>query len=145
METDDPVALKKQIAALTERVKALEEKGASLIIDDLYEYLAVARTKAMNEKISDALKYTREAYDKLTEKDATMKKILSYFNGRTARERKNELFRYIKDNPVVRTSDPEIMLQRIRYIKKYGDILASEDIPQTPLKDAIDRSNTPLR
>ena len=143
-ETDDPVALKKQIAALTERVKALEENGASLIVDDLYEYLAVARTKAMNEKISDALAYTREAYDKLTERDNTMKKILSYFEGRTVRERKNELFRFIKNNPVCRTADPELVLQRLRYIKKYGDILAAEDLPQTPLKDAIDRSNTPL-
>ena len=144
METDDPVTLKKQIAALTERVKSLEENGAGLIMDDLFEYLAVARTKAMNEKLSDVLAYTRDAYEKLTEKDNTMKKILSYFDGPTVRERKRGLFKFIKDNPVLRTANPELMLQRLRCIKKYGDIFATEDLPQTPLKDAIDRSNTPL-
>ena len=145
MQTDDPERLKQQIRELKDRVRELEEKGANIFKDDMYEYLVVACTKAMNEKLADALAYTREAYSLMSEKDKYVRKILSYFEGKTVREKKRELFNFIKENPVYRTKSPQLLLQRLRYTKKYGDILSNDVLPQTPLKDAIDRSNTPLQ
>ena len=135
--------LRRQLAVLQDRIQEMERANYGLMTDDMYEYLIIARTEAMDEKINDVMKYTIETYRKVSEKNETMKKILDYFPGTTTVQRREGLKEFIKQHPSFRTTNPELLLQRIRLHKKYSEQFSTQDIPASPLKDAIDASNTP--
>ena len=133
--------MRARMAELGDMIKRYSENQYGLLEDDFFEYLIIARAQAMAGKIEDILAYTTETYKKLSDKDATMKQILSFFEGKTSKEKKDALKNFIKENPHFRTNKPELLLQRLRLAKKYGDFFSQQDIPQTPIKDAIDNIN----
>ena len=143
-ESAQVIELKKQIVALQEKLSQVQLTEYGLFADDLYEYLLIARTQAMNDKVSDAISCTNDAYRRLTEKDETIKRILEFFPGKTTNQRKDSLRDFLRENPAFRTKNPELLLQRLRLHRKYADTFSKEQIPLQPIKEAIDRSNTPL-
>ena len=143
-ESSQVIELKKQIAALQEKLSQVQLTEYGLFADDMYEFLLIARTPAMNEKIADAISCTIDAYRKLTEKDETIKRILEFFPGKTTNQRKDALRDFLKENPAFRTKSPELLLQRLRLHRKYSDTFSHEEISTQPIKEAIDRSNVPL-
>ena len=136
--------LRKQIAALQEKLNQYQNTNYGLFCDDIYEYLLIARTAAMNEKAADALSCTIDTYRKLSEKEEKIKHILEFFPGKTTNQRKDQLREFLRENPAFRTRHPDLLLQRLRLHKKYADIFSKEPIPLQPINDAIDRSNIPL-
>ena len=88
---DDAKQLRRHIAELECRVRKFEDNYGFLCCDDMIEYLIVARSSAMNDKIKDAVKCTIESFRKISDKNETMKKILSFFEGKTSSEKKNAL------------------------------------------------------
>ena len=138
METPVVKQFTKHLTKLAEKMVKFESEYGSIVCDDMYEYLTIACTKAMNEKIEDALKYTIVTFREISAKDETMKQILEFFEGKNVREKKLALHNFIKDNPVYRTTDPKILLQRLKLGKKYGEIFSQRELPQTPIKDAMD-------
>ena len=138
MDAPDFKHFQKHVTKLAEQMVKFESEYGSIACDDMYEYLTIACTKAMNEKIEDALKYTIVTFREISAKDETMKQILEFFEGKNVREKKLALHNFIKDNPVYRTTDPKILLQRLKLGKKYGEIFSQRELPQTPIKDAMD-------
>ena len=141
---DENESLRRQIAELQAKIDARKHDEYGIVADDLFEYLIIARTEAMDQKISDALKFTQETYRRAVEKDETVKRILDFFPGRTAFQKKDKLREFIHEHPSFRTTNPELFLQRLRLYRKYSDTFSKELIPLQPIKDAIDRSNTTL-
>ena len=137
-------SLRRQIAELQAKITERERNDYGIIADDLFEYLVIARTEAMDEKINDVLKFKQETYRKAVENEETIKHILDFFTGRTTLQKKEQLREFIKAHPCFRTSNPELLLQRLRLHRKYSDTFSKEQIPLQPIKDAIDRSNTSL-
>ena len=141
MDAPDFKHFQKHVTKLAEQMVKFESEYSGIACDDMYEYLTIAFTKAMNEKIEDAIKYTITTFREISAKDETMKQILEFFEGKNVREKKLALHNFIKDNPVYRTTEPKILLQRLKLGKKYGEIFAQRPFPQTPIKDAIDELN----
>ena len=110
----------------------------------MYEYLLIARTSAMKDKIQDALMCSADCYRKISEKDDAMKKILSFFNGNNNREKKDALRDYLKENPQYRTKNPKLLYQRLRLKQKYEDQFAQREIPVHQIQDAVDELNIPI-
>ena len=129
---------RKHLTALTEEIIKFDDQNYGIACDDMYEYLTIACEKAMNEKIEDALKYTITTFREISAKDETMKQILEFFEGKNVREKKLALHNFIKEHPVFRTTDPKLLLQRLKLGKKYGEIFAQRPLPQTPIKEALD-------
>ena len=140
---DENEALRRQIAELQAKIDERKHDEYGIVADDLFEYLIIARTEAMDEKINDMLKFTQEAYRKAIEKDETVRRILEFFPGRTAFKKKEQLREFIIEHPSFRTTDPKLLLQRLRLYRKYSDTFSKEPIPLQPIKEAIERSNTP--
>ena len=138
MEAPEFKKFQKHVTKMAEQIVKFESEYSGIACDDMYEYLTIACTKAMNEKIEDALKYTIVTFREISAKDETMKQILEFFEGKNVREKKLALHNFIKDNPVYRTTDPKILLQRLKLGKKYGEIFSQRELPQTPIKDAMD-------
>ena len=138
---EEVLELRRTIAQLKDKVREYEEVTPYLYADDMEEYLIVARTPVMDEKFQDAIKCSLEAYKRISEKNETMKKILSYFKGKTIKEKKKALCEYLKLHPCFRTEDPKLLLQRLKLKNKFGDYFETREIPLTPIKDAIDEFN----
>ena len=138
---EEVIKLRRTIANLQCKVDEYERICCGVYIDDMIEYLIIARTSAMNDKFQDAIKCTVDSYRKVTEKNETMKEILEFFEGKTIKEKKNGLRDFLKEHPCFRTEDPKLLLQRLRLQRKYGDYFALREIPLTPIKDAIEEFN----
>lgn len=136
--------MRAKMIELSDMIKRYGDDEYGLIEDDFFEYLIIARAEAMSGKIQDMLNYTTEVYRQLSDKNVTMKQILSFFQGKTSKEKKEELRKFIKEHPEFRTTCPELLLQRLRLTKKYGDLFAQRDIPQQPIRDAIKETNGPI-
>ena len=136
MESPELAKLQKQLSKITEQIIRIQDGG--VYCDDLYEYLNIACTKAMDEKYEDAMKYSYETIKRISAKDETLQKILEFFEGKNTKEKKAALNNYLKEHPSLRTTDMQLLLQRIKLGKKYGEIFAQRPLPQTPIKDAID-------
>ena len=139
MASSELAHLQKQLSKITEQIIKIQDSG--IYCDDLYEYLNIACTKAMDEKYEDAMKYSYEVIKHISCKDETMQKILEFFEGKNAKEKKAALNNYLKEHPTLRTADLHLLLQRIKLGRKYGEIFAQRPLPQTPIKDAIDELN----
>ena len=139
---EEVLELRKTIAELKDKVREYEENTPYLLNDDMAEFLIVARTAPMDEKFQDAMKCSLEAYKRISEKNETMKKILSYFKGKTIKEKKKALCEYLKLHPCFRTEDPKILLQRLKLKNKFGDFFESREVPLNPIKEAIDEFNS---
>ena len=137
MNINDPDQLRKMKKMINNRLADLESRGYDLFRDDQYEYLVIARLERMNEKMQDALDYAHSIYYKLTEKDKTFSKILKHFDGKTIKEKRRALFDFIDKNPVFRTAKPELLLQRLDMIKKFGDDFGAIGLSDTPIKDKV--------
>ena len=139
MESPELKKLKKQLSKITEQIIKFQDTG--IYCDDMYEYLSIACTKAMDEKVEDAMKCTYELFKHISSKDETMKQILEFFDGDTAKEKKNALHNFLKEHPSLRTADPQLLLQRLKLGRKYGEVFSQRGLPQTPIKEAIDELN----
>ena len=139
MESPELARLQKQLSKITEQIIKIQDCG--VYCDDLYEYLNIACTKAMDEKYEDAMKYSYETIKHISGKDETMQKILAYFEGKNIKEKKAALNNFLKEHPSLRTADLQLLLQRIKLGKKYGEVFSQRELPQTPIKEAIDELN----
>ena len=135
------VQLRRQLAEIRTKVGQYQSLACGLCIDDMFEYLVIACTSAMNDKIKDALKCSADAYRRISEKDEILHQILEHFEGKTIREKKDKLRDFLKENPAYRTQDSKLLLQRLKLKNKYGDFFEARELPQTPIKDAIDEFN----
>ena len=136
--------LKQRINELEHKILEYEDKYYGLCCDDMYEYLIVARSEAMLGKIKDAMDCSADYYRKMQASDETMQKIFNLLPGKNSKEKKDALRDFLKENPHYRTKDPALLHQRLRLAKKYGEVFSVQEIPEHPIKDAIDESNTPL-
>ena len=143
MENPEVRELHMKIVELEAKIKEYESQHYGLNTDDMYEFLVAARLKAMNEKVQDALRYTVNTYRTISGREETMKKVLDYFDGNTIKEKKAALHEFLKQNPAMRTTDPILLLQRLRIMKKYQDIFSAKEIPEHPIEDAIRELSTP--
>lgn len=132
------VQLRRQLAEIRTKVGQYQSLACGLCIDDMFEYLVIARSSAMNDKIKDALKCAADAYRRISEKDEILQQILAHFEGKTTREKKDKLRDFLKENPAYRTLDSKLLLQRLKLKDKYGAALEERELPTTPIKDAID-------
>ena len=139
MASSELAHLQKQLSKITEQIIKIQDSG--IYCDDLFEYLNIACTKAMDEKYEDAMKYSYEVIKHISCKDETMQKILEFFEGKNVKEKKAALNNYLKEHPTLKTADLHLLLQRIKLGRKYGEIFAQRPLPQTPIKDAIDELN----
>ena len=140
MESSSKLAqLQKQLSKITAQIIKIQDSG--VYCDDLYEYLTIAFTKGMDEKYEDAMKYSYEAIKRISAKDETMQKILEFFEGKNVKEKKAALNNFLKEHPSLRSADPQLLLQRIKFGKKYGEKFAQREMPPTPIKDALDEIN----
>ena len=138
---EPPKILNRQFSKITEEMIRIEEKDYGITCDDIYEFLIIARQKEMEEKINDALNYTNEIFRRLSVKEEIMKQILEFFEGNNAKEKKDNLKKFLNEHPVFRTTDPKILLQRLKIGQKYGEIFSQWTFQDTPIKDAIDEIN----
>ena len=141
MNTPEFRQFQKQVTKLADAIVKFEAKNYGIACDDIYEYLAIACSDDMEKKIQDTMKYTVESIRKISAKDETMKQILELFEGNNVREKKEKLKEYLNEHPLFRTTDPKILLQRLKLKDKYGEVFARRPIPQTPIKEAIDELN----
>ena len=141
MQTPEFKKFQKQVTKMAEQMVKFESEYCGIACDDMYEYLTIACMKAMNEKIEDAVKYSIATFQNISCKDEIMKQVLDFFEGNTIKEKRAALHYFIKEHPALRTTDPKILLQRLKLGKKYGEIFAQRPLPQTPIKDAIDELN----
>ena len=141
MSVEEVEQLRKKITELEEKVKQFVQNDYGLYCDDMYEYLVIARSEAMKDKIEDALSCTTDFYRKVSDKDQIMKNVLTFFEGRTSREKKDQLRDFLNHNPQYRTKHPRLLLQRLRLKKKYEDKFAQREIPEHPIQDAVDEIN----
>ena len=139
MASSELAHLQKQLSKITEQIIKIQDSG--IYCDDLFEYLNIACTKAMDEKYEDAMKYSYEVIKHISCKDETMQKILEFFEGKNVKEKKAALNNYLKEHPTLKTADLHLLLQRIKLGRKYGEIFAQRPLPQTPIKEAIDELN----
>ena len=144
MSVEEVEQLRKKIAELEEKVKQYVQNDYGLYCDDMYEYLVIARSVAMKDKLEDALSCTADFYRKVSDKDQIMKHVLNFFEGRTSREKKDKLRDFLNHNPHYRTKHPQLLLQRLRLKQKFEDKFAQREIPEHPIQDAIDELNTPV-
>ena len=139
-ENNSVVALlRTQIAELQKRLQEAEDKEYGLFVDDVFEYLLIVCKGAMNEKLADMFKFTFEFYKKYPDRNPTMKKILELFPGNTSLEKRTGLKNFLKENPGFRTTNPELLLQRLTLLNQYGEAFQQEFVPSNPIKDAINR------
>ena len=133
--------LRRKIEQLETKVKHYESCFTELYCDDMYEYLLIARQEALQDRIKDILNCKTEFYRLLPEKDKTMKQILMFFEGGSVKAKKENLRNYLKENPIFRTADPKLLLQRLKLTRTYAAAFSHNDLPQTPIQDAIKESN----
>ena len=138
---EDAKQLRRHIAELQCRVQKFDNEYGFLHCDDIIEYLIIARSSAMNDKIKDAVKCTAECFRKISDKNEIMRQILTFFEGKTSTDKKNALRDFLKENPAFRTTSPELLLQRLKLKNKFGDYFESREIPLNPIKEAIDEFN----
>ena len=136
---NDIASVHKQIREFQEKIRVVTHLENLVFIDDLYEYLLIARPAAMNEKITDAAKCSAEHFRKTPDKNPLMKNILAFFPGKTSLERRIGLKNFLLENPAYKTSDLNLLLQRLQMRDLFQDILEREDIEERPIKDAIAR------
>ena len=131
--------LRNRIAELETKIQQYEDTiEGKLYCDDIFEFLVIARSEAMKDKLKDVLDCGVDFYRNLTDKQPVMKQILMYFEGKTIRAKKDALRDYLKENPIFRTQKPELLLQRLRLTRKYAENFACRDVPEHPIQDAID-------
>ena len=138
MEAPEFKKFQKHVTKMAEQMVKFETEYSGIACDDMYEYLTIAFMKGMNEKIADAVKYSIATFQNISSKDEIMKQILDFFEGNTVKEKRAALHNFIKEHPALRTTEPKILLQRLKLGKKYGEVFAQRPFPQTPIKDAID-------
>ena len=142
-DNSDVRQLKQQISELEHKIMEYEDKYYGLYCDDMFEYLIIARSEAMMGKIKDAIDCNADFYRKMQANDEKMKKVFDLLPGKNTKEKKDALRDFLKENPHFRTKDPELLHQRLRLAKKYGEAFARQEIPEHPIKSAIDASNAP--
>ena len=141
ISAEQALEMRRTIANLQFKVNEYELNYSGVYNDDMIEYLIIARTSAMNDKFKDAIKCATDSYRRVSERTEEMKQILTFFEGKTVKEKKDRLRDFLRDHPCFRTEDPKLLLQRLRLQKKYGDYFAAREIPLTPIKDAINEFN----
>ena len=134
--------LMKRIIELENKVNQYEGVVTEVLCDDIYEFLVVARPEAMKEKLKDVVNCKVDFYRQLSEKDIIMTKILMFFEGKTIKEKKDALRNYLRENPMFRTTKPELLLQRLNLTKNFASAFARREIPERPIKDALDELNS---
>ena len=133
--------LQRKIAELEDKVKRYQDSVLELFCDDIYEYILIARSEALTEKLKDVVNCKVDFYRQLSDKDPTMNQILMFFEGKTIRAKKDALREYLRENPIFRTQKPELLLQRLRLTRKYSEEFSHREIPEHPIQDAIDELN----
>ena len=141
ISAEQALEMRRTIANLQFKVNEYELNYSGVYNDDMIEYLIIARTSAMNDKFKDAIKCANDSYRRVSDKTEEMKQILSFFEGKTVKEKKDQLRDFLRDHPCFRTEDPKLLLQRLRLQKKYGEFFASREIPLTPIMDGIKEFN----
>ena len=137
ISAEQALEMRRTITNLQNKVTEYELNYSGVYNDDMIEYLIIARTSAMNDKFKDAIKCTIDSYRKVSEKTEEMKQILTFFQGKTVKEKKDHLRDFLREHPCFRTEDPKLLLQRLKLQKKYGDYFATREIPLTPIMDGI--------
>ena len=133
--------LLQKIADLENKVKQYENMVTEVFCDDVFEFLIVARPEAMTDKLKDVVNCKADFYRLLSDKDIIMQKILMFFEGKTIKDKKDALRNYLRENPIFRTTKPELLLQRLSLTKKYAATFSRREIPEHPIQDAIDELN----
>ena len=132
--------MKVKIIELENKIRQYENNHYGLVNDDMFEFLVIARSNAMQGKIKEAIECSADFYRKVSTRDEIMTQVMTFFEGKTIKEKKDALRKFLTENPHYRTMDPKLLLQRLRLGKKYGEKFADLDVvPQNPIKDAIEQ------
>ena len=135
--------LRNRIAELETKVKQYENTMEGILYcDDIFEFLVIARSEAMKDKLKDVIDCGADFYRNLSDKQPVMQQILLFFDGKTVRAKKDALRDYLRENPIFRTKQPEILLQRLKLTRNYGVKFAQREIPEHPIQDALDELNS---
>ena len=144
MQTPEIESLKLKFEEISMLLQTCQVNEHGIVCDDWFELLAVARQELIDEKIRDALNYSSNKVLRISDKDPFMIQILSFFEGKTSREKKLNLVRFLEEHPSLKSVHPERVLQRLRLIKKYGDEFSRLNLATTPINDAINEVNEDL-
>ena len=137
MQTPEIESLKLKFEEISMLLQTCQVNEHGIVCDDWFEFLAVAKQSLLDEKIRDALNYSANKLLRISDKDPFMIQILSFFEGKTSREKKLNLVRFLEKHPSLKSAHPECILQRLRLINKYEDKFSHLNLTETPINDAI--------
>ena len=134
---------KKRIAELERELQILKCTKPKVVSDDPYEFLLMCDLLNMDAKIREVLE---AAPFKLTNKstaDFTFKRLLDQFPGRTVKEQKDNLRRFLIEHPALRTLNIELLLQRVYIWNHYHDFFEQRSFPERPIQEVLDEHPIP--
>ena len=135
---------KKRIAELERELQILKCTKPRVVADDPYEFLLMCDLLNMDAKIREVLE---AAPFKLTNKSATdytFRRLLDQFPGRTVKEQKEALRKFLVDHPALRTLNIELLLQRVYIWNHCHDFFEERSLPERPIQEVLDEHPIPI-
>ena len=134
-----PREIQDKLIRLEVEMNHLKLTPDSVVVDDPFELLVIARTEAISLKIKDIEQCTLKEIEKMKSTDPDSTKILALMTGTTIKAKKSELIKLVKKYPVLASKDKSLFYQRVKLFKfLHNPLLEYYPVPETPIKDAME-------